>query len=127
MDIKETKEVLLAVFATTKEGFKLAKDGVSIGDAFSMAANRELIGLNLAAVQGVGQVDDEMKDLSEDEAKEIAEIVMVGLAEVLKEAGFQPNNKVLRYLQVSPKLIALAKHNYIEGKEIYETINAPAQ
>lgn len=124
-DIKETREVVQAVLATVRESFKLAADGVQITDAIKLASNQELIGLSVQAFQGREKVGEELRDLDEQEAEEIAAMVMTGVAETLVAAGFKPSNKVLRYLNIAPKVLELAKHNYVEGKEIFEAINAP--
>jgi len=81
MDIKETKELLNGLKLLAIAGRKIGADGkVSLLDLPALAVLAKDGGQILEAFKGVDMVDDEIKDLSVDEAKEL-------LAEILKIAS----------------------------------------
>lgn len=118
--IKETLEATDAVFAFGEEAFKLAADGIQITDAVQLAGNPVLLAKAQAAYQGKELIADELKDISPEEAKELAVHLFAGVARMMKSAGFQPNGRVAKILENAPRILALAEHNYAEGKAIYE-------
>ena len=89
LGIKELKEVIVAANEIALIGAKLAKDGLSLSDAPAlftelMAKRSEL----QAAIEGIGQVAAEVKDVDLQEGIEIAMIQIAylpKLAEALKK------------------------------------------
>ena len=68
MDIKETKELLAAVKKLSVDVIKGLKDGVQFDDINILIGNIDSIKV---AIEGIGQVDDEIKDLDLNEVKEL--------------------------------------------------------
>ena len=80
MEVKESKEALVALVALGKAVAVLAKDGLDLGDA--VALGTKLIGdekfrSKLAAgVQGLDQIVPELKDIAASEALELIEAII---------------------------------------------------
>jgi len=65
--IKETLEVLEAVKTIAVIGTKTFKDGVQISDLGALSELAANFSVFSEAVKGIDQVDDEFKDLSQEE------------------------------------------------------------
>ena len=80
MEVKESKEALIALVALGKAVAVLAKDGLDLGDAVALGS--KLIGdekfrAKLAAgVQGLDQIVPELKDIAASEALELIEAII---------------------------------------------------
>ena len=85
MDVKNTKELLVAIIDLVKVVKKLPLDGFSIADAIEFAKilkeNPEFLEHLKLAAEGVDQVALEVKELS---LMEVAELVSTALEEVKK-------------------------------------------
>ena len=81
MDIKETLEALRAVNAFSVKLLTLSKDGLQVTDGISLATDRELIALAIAAGSG-------------------AQLAAIGV---------QPGNRLLKVLPLLPKTAALVQ------------------
>lgn len=84
-DVKEVKEVLVAVGDLAALLVEVLKDGVQMSDALKVAdalmKKPELIAELKAAVAGIEEVPAELKDISLDEGVELAKVA----AEVVKK------------------------------------------
>jgi len=80
MEVKESKEALVALVALGKAVAVLAKDGLDLGDAVALGS--KLIGdekfrAKLAAgAQGLDQIVPELKDIAASEALELIEAII---------------------------------------------------
>lgn len=74
MDIKNTKEVVIAANELSLELIKILKDGAQMGDLVQLVtvAMGPLKDKVIAAAQGAGEVPSEVKDL---DASEVVELV----------------------------------------------------
>lgn len=90
MDLKETKEVLKGVEVLATKIVARIGDGVGVDDVIALATDGELRNAVTAAVTGIGNVDDELKDLSVDEIAELvtaATPVIINIIKALRAAG----------------------------------------
>lgn len=75
MDVKETKEALVAVIALGKAVAELAKDGLDLGDAVALGSkivSDEVFRAKLVAgVSGLSKIGPELKDVAASEALEL--------------------------------------------------------
>lgn len=80
MDVKESKEAVVALIGLGKVVAELAKDGLDISDA--MALGSKLIADSafraklLAGVQGLEKIPAELKDIAASEAIELIEAIV---------------------------------------------------
>lgn len=83
MEVKETKEALVAVVKLSKVIAALAKDGIDWQDAATLAAkivsDEPLRTALVAAVSGAAAIPAEIKDISFDEGIELAMAVIAEL------------------------------------------------
>lgn len=84
MDLKETKDVLKGVEVLAMKIVARLGDGAGVDDVISLATDGELRNAITAAVQGVGNVDDELKDLSVDEIAELVTAVTPVVVNIIK-------------------------------------------
>lgn len=75
MDVKESKEAVVALLALGKVVAGLAKDGIDLGDAVALGSkivSDEAFRAKLVAgVQGLDKIAPELKDLAASEALEL--------------------------------------------------------
>ena len=80
MEVKESKEALVALVALGKAVAVLAKDGLDLGDAIALGSkliSDEKFRAKLAAgVQGLDQIVPELKDIAASEALELIEAII---------------------------------------------------
>jgi len=87
-DVKEMKEVLVAVMAIAKALAKAGKDGFDMNDVAGLLSNDEVKAAISAAAIGIAQVPEEIKDLELAEGLELAMVVIKeipGLIEAFKK------------------------------------------
>lgn len=109
MDIKETLEALRAVNAFSVKLLTLSKDGLQVTDGISLATDRELIALAIAAGSGAQQIPAEMKDLDANEVKQLMAALVEMVGAQLAAIGVQPGNRLLKVLPLLPKTAALVQ------------------
>lgn len=84
-DVKEVKEVLVAVGDLAAVLVEVLKDGIQMSDALKLVdvlmKKPELIDELKAAVAGIAELPEELKDLSLDEGVELAKVA----SEVVKK------------------------------------------
>jgi hypothetical protein len=84
--VKEIKELLKGLEVVGVAGVKIAADGkVSIEDLAHIVALAKQIDVLSAAVAGLGEIDDELKDLDQAEIIELVGAVFA-LVKAIKEA-----------------------------------------
>lgn len=84
--VKEVKELLKGLEVVGVAGVKIAADGkVGLDDLTHLVELAKQIDVLTAAVQGVNEIDDEIKDLDQAEIIELVGAVY-GLAKALKDA-----------------------------------------
>lgn len=80
MDVKESKEALIATVAIGKLVIELAKDGIDFGDAVAVGskliADEKFRSKLTAGVQGIDKIPAELKDLAASEALELIEEII---------------------------------------------------
>ena len=69
--IKETKEVISALKVLSETGVKAFADGVQITDLSHLSVLAAQFKTFQDAIEGIDKVDDEFKDLTLEEAKEL--------------------------------------------------------
>lgn len=69
--IKETLEVLEAVKKVAVLGTKTFKDGIQISDLGALAELAQNFGLFNEAIKGITEIDDEFKDLDQEEIAQL--------------------------------------------------------
>ena len=116
--IKELKESINAGFDLIEEGLKIKKSGVqsAMGDIFA------LYGKLSAAWDGHELIAGEAADIDEAEATELARLFVERMGGVLLAAGVAADSRLMKSFRVLPRALALAQHNYVEGKAIYEEV-----
>lgn len=116
--IKELKEALNASFDLIEEGIKIKKSGIksAMGDIFSLYSKVA------EGFSGRELIPDEARDIDEAEAEEIAALFADRMARVFIAAGVAQDSRLMKSFKVLPQVLALAKHNYTEGKAIYEAV-----
>jgi hypothetical protein len=76
MDVKETKEALVALVKLGKEVAAMAKDGIDLKDAAALgikfASDEKFRGVIIEAISGAAQIPAEVKDISFEEGVELA-------------------------------------------------------
>ena len=85
MDVKNTLEVIAAVELLGVAGKQIAKDGVAIDDLPKALELLKKYDVLLAAVDGIGEVVDEAKDIDSAEAVIIVTALMATIKKI-KEA-----------------------------------------
>ena len=85
MDIKNTLEVIAAVELLGVSGKEIAKDGIAIDDLPKALELLKKYDVLLAAVDGIGEVVDEAKDIDSAEAVIIVTALMATIKKI-KEA-----------------------------------------
>lgn len=87
--IKETKEALDGIFAIGQEVAKVAKDGVQVKDAATVAedllAHPEFKAKLIAAIEGINKVPAEVKDIDFGEGVELAKFGYEGVKGIIDE------------------------------------------
>ena len=76
MDVRNTKEALVAAIVVGKFMIKLAKDGLDWSDGMAVIAklsDDEFRDIIAKAVEGYDLIDDEMKDMNFDEAMQLVQ------------------------------------------------------
>jgi hypothetical protein len=85
MDVKNTKEVVVALVKLGKEIAKASKDGLDVKDVaavgMKIATDEAFRGAFIAAFEGAASIPAEVKDISATEALELA----IALIEELKK------------------------------------------
>ncbi len=116
--IKELKESINAGFDLIEEGLKIKKSGVqsAMGDLFAMYAKLS------EAWDGRELIPEEARDIDEAEAAELAELFVTRMGAVFVAAGVAADSRLIKSFRAVPRALALARHNYIEGKAIYEEV-----
>lgn len=83
MDVKETKEALVALVKLGKEVSALAKDGLDLKDAAALgikfASDENFRGMVVGAIEGCSNIPAEVKDISFEEGVELALAVIAEL------------------------------------------------
>ena len=83
MDVKETKEALVALVKLGKEVASLAKDGIDLKDAAALgikfASDEKFRDVIVEAFSGAVQIPAEVKDISFEEGIELALAVIAEL------------------------------------------------
>jgi hypothetical protein len=86
MDIKETKELLVAISGLSVSIAEKAKDGLSLTEI--MAVLSENVENVITAISGISEVPAEMKDLSKEEIVELASmgaLMVFDIVEAIKK------------------------------------------
>lgn len=110
--IKETMEALQAVNALSIELFKAAKDGLGVGDAVKIASNPEIIAKVVAAVEGVGKIPTELKDLDAIETQQLVAVLTSSIGQQLAAVGVQPDNRIVKILPLMSEYAALGQKTF---------------
>lgn len=80
MDVKESKEAIIAVAAIGKVVIDLAKDGVDFGDAVALGSklvtDEKFRAKVTAGVQGIDKIPAELKDIAASEALDLIEALI---------------------------------------------------
>lgn len=80
MDVKESKEALVALAAIGKVVIDLAKDGVDFGDAVALGTklvtDEKFRAKVTAGVQGIDKIPAELKDIAASEALDLIEALI---------------------------------------------------
>lgn len=80
MDVKESKEALVALAAIGKVVIDLAKDGVDFGDAVALGSklvtDEKFRAKVTAGVQGIDKIPAELKDIAASEALDLIEALI---------------------------------------------------
>lgn len=80
MEIKESKEALVALAAIGKVVIDLAKDGVDFGDAVALGSklvtDEKFRAKVTAGVQGIDKIPAELKDIAASEALDLVEALI---------------------------------------------------
>lgn len=80
MDVKESKEALVALAAIGKVVIDLAKDGVDFGDAVALGSklvtDEKFRAKVTAGVQGIDKIPAELKDIAASEALDLVEALI---------------------------------------------------
>jgi hypothetical protein len=84
VELKETKEVLRGVDVLATKIIARIADGVGVDDAIALATDGELRAAVTAAVNGIGLVDDELRDLTLDETAELIAAVTPVVLNIIK-------------------------------------------
>lgn len=71
-DVKEVKEVLVAVIEVAKALAKASKDGLDLNDVAALIGNDDVKAALSAAAIGISKVPEEIKDLGFDEGLDLA-------------------------------------------------------
>ena len=116
--IKETKEALNATFDLIEEGLKIKKSGVAsaMGDIFGLYSKVQ------EGFTGKELIPGEVSDIDEAEAQELAQLFVTRMGSVFVAAGLPADSRLGKSFAVLPRALELARHNYVEGKAIYEAV-----
>ena len=80
MDVKESKEAIVALAAIGKVVIDLAKDGVDFGDAVALGSklvtDEKFRAKVTAGVQGIDKIPAELKDIAASEALDLIEALI---------------------------------------------------
>ena len=80
MDVKESKEGLIALIALGKVVAKLAADGLDMSDAVALGSklisDAQFRGKLTAGLQGLDKIGPELKDIAASEAIELIEAIV---------------------------------------------------
>lgn len=80
MDVKESKEALVALAAIGKVVIDFAKDGVDFGDAVALGSklvtDEKFRAKVTAGVQGIDKIPAELKDIAASEALDLVEALI---------------------------------------------------
>lgn len=80
MDVKESKEAIIALAAIGKVVIDLAKDGVDFGDAVALGSklvtDEKFRAKVTAGVQGIDKIPAELKDIAASEALDLIEALI---------------------------------------------------
>jgi len=82
MDVKNTLEVIAAVELLGVAGKQIAKDGIAIDDLPKALELLKKYDVLLAAVDGIGEVVDEAKDIDSAEAVVIVTALMATIKKI---------------------------------------------
>ena len=88
----------------------------AMGDIFALYAKVE------SAWDGSELIPGEAQDIDEAEAAELAQLFAERMGGVFIAAGVATDSRLMKSFRVLPRAMALAHHNYIEGKAIYEEV-----
>lgn len=83
-DVKEMKEVLVAVMAIAKAMASASKDGLDLSDFASLISNEEVKAAIALAATGVTNVPEEIKDLDLTEGLELVMAVIVEIPALIE-------------------------------------------
>ena len=116
LGIKETSEAFSGAMALTRKILEIKKEGVA-----GLPKLASLYGDLTAAIQGAGQIDDEVKDLDAAEIEALAKLAIIEAGKTLEAAGIKG---VSAYLNLAAKSIDAGRLTYQTWLPIIEEVQA---
>ncbi len=114
LGIKETSEAFSGAMALTRKILEIKKEGVA-----GLPKLASLYGDLTAAIQGAGQIDDEVKDLDAAEIEALAKLAIVEVGKTLEASGVKG---VSVYLDLVAQSIDAGRLTYQTWAPIVEKI-----